>query len=117
MHQISDGIGDVIGEEWFAVDLLRRLLRVQCQQRPFRMNDAVADLHFLVLVHERLAHIRVVAVLERGTANQRGPIRNGFLALRQRQIFSSRQHWRGGANRADWRHVNVLSGQRDECAC
>ena len=45
-----DRIGDAVGQERFAVDLLGRFLRGQSQERAFRMHDAVADFHFLLLV-------------------------------------------------------------------
>ena len=44
-----------------------------------RMNDAVANLYFLVLVHERFGDVRIVPVLRRGTTDERRPVRNRFL--------------------------------------
>ena len=61
-HRSSNGIGDAIGQHRFAVDLLGRFLRVQRQERTFRVHHAVADFHFLLLVHERFADVGVVSV-------------------------------------------------------
>ena len=80
------------------------------------MNDAVADLYFLVLVHERLADVGIVSVFQRRAADQRRPVGNRFLARGQRKIFASWQYRRGRADRAHRRHVNVLRGQSDQRA-
>ena len=80
------------------------------------MNNAVADFHFLVFVHERLGDVGIMAVLDRGAADERRPIRNRLFLRRRGKIFTRRKDRRGGANRAHRRHVNVLRGDGDERA-
>ena len=116
LRQIDNRIGDAVSEHRLAVDLLGRFLRVKRERCAFRMNHAIADLHFLVLVHERLADIGIMFVPNGSAANEGGPIRNCFLPFSGRKIFARRQHGRGRADRAYWRHVNVLGGERDERA-
>ena len=81
-HRSGHGIGNAFGEKRFAVDLLGRFLRVQGQQRAFRVDDAVADFHFLVLVHECFADVGVVAVARGGAADERRPIGDAFCLSR-----------------------------------
>ena len=86
------------------------------------MHDAVADLYFLVLVHERLGKIGIMAVLDRRATDERRPIRNRLLLGRSGKIFTRRENWRGGANGAHWCHVNVLRSDGDDrtgrsCVC
>ena len=113
-HQVRDRLGDALGKKRFPVDLLGRFLRVQGQERAFRMDDAVAELHFLLLVHEGLADLRVMAVTLRGAADHGRPIGDGLVLHRGGKILTRRLHRRGGADRADRRHVNVTRGQGDE---
>ena len=114
LYQVLDGIGDAVGQDRFAVDLLRRLLRVQGQERSFRVNDAIADFYFLLLVHEGFADVGVVTVAERCTANERRPIRDRLLFFSRRQILTGRENRRRGADRTDRRHVDVPGRERDE---
>ena len=78
------------------------------------MNDPVADFYFLVLVHERLGDVGIVPALDRGTTDERRPIRNRFLFCRRRKIFARREDGRGRANCADRRHEDVLCGKSDK---
>ena len=78
------------------------------------MNNAVADLYFLVLVHERLCDVGIMAVPGRRTTNERRPIRNRFLLCRSRKIFARREDWCGCTNCAHRCHVNVLRGNSDK---
>ena len=54
------------------------------------MDYAIADFDFLVLVHEGFGDIGIMSVLDRRAAEQCGPIRNGFLFRRSREIFPGR---------------------------
>src|SRR5260370_36839995 len=70
-HEIDDRFSDSIGQQRLAVDFFCSLLRAEREHAPFRVNDAVADFDLLILVHERFAAIRIVTVLDGGTAKQR----------------------------------------------
>ncbi len=65
-------LGDAVGQDRFAIDFFRRFLRVEGKERAFWMNHAIADFHFLVLVHEGLADVRIMAVAQ-GRAADRAP--------------------------------------------
>ena len=78
------------------------------------MHNAVADFHFLVLVHERLADIRVVSVLTGRVADECRPIGNRFLSDGLGKILSRGKDGRGGPDGADRRHINVFGGKSDE---
>ena len=80
------------------------------------MNDAIADLHFLVLAHERLAQIGIVSVADGGAANEGRPVRNGLVALRRGQIFAGWKHRSSRTDRTDRRHINMFCGKSDERA-
>ena len=71
LHKVDNRIGDAVGQQRFTTDSFRRFLRVQRQDRSFRVNDAIADFHFLVLVHERFTDVFIVTVLLGRTADQR----------------------------------------------
>src|SRR6266540_4988098 len=49
--QIGSRIDYVFCEQRFAVDAFYCLLSIQREDRSLRMNDTVADLHFLLFVH------------------------------------------------------------------
>ena len=78
------------------------------------MHDPIADLHLLVFVNECFADVRIMAVLDRRATDQRRPIRNGFVLLGRRQIFTRRKHRRGRSDRADRGHKNMFRRQGDE---
>ena len=91
-------------------------LRGQREQGALRVDDAVADFHFLLLVHEGFADVGVVAVAISRAADQGGPIGDRFVARGDAQIFAGGFDRRGGADGAHGRHVNVLGGESDEGA-
>src|SRR5438128_5949 len=101
-------------KQWLAVDALYCLLRVEREKRSLRVDQTVSNSSFLVLVHERFANIGIVRVASRGAANERGPIRDRFLARGRRKVFAGRQNGGGGSDRAHRRHVDMLCGERDD---
>ena len=74
------------------------------------MNDTVADFYFLILVHECLGYVGVMSVLDRRTSNERRPVRNCLLFGGSGKVLARRKDRRCSANRAHWRHKNVLRG-------
>ena len=77
----------------------------------------VPDFDFLVFVYERLGDIGIMPILDRGTADERRPIRDRLFICGRREVLASRENWRGSANCAHWRHENVLRGNGDNRAC
>ena len=80
------------------------------------MHDAVANFHFLFLVHERLPEIGIVSVATGHAADERGKIGNSFVAFRFGQVLSGGENRRSGADRADRRHINMFGGKGNERA-
>src|SRR6266571_6286231 len=115
-YKIDNRLGNTVGEQRFPIYFFRRFLGIESEQCSLRMNHAIADLHFLVLVHERFADVGIVSVPERGAPDQGRPVRNGFLACGQGKIFTGRQNRRGRTNRTNRRHVDMLRRQGNESA-
>ena len=88
LHDLGHGVGDPFGENRFAIDPGGGFLRAQGEEGTLRVNDAVADLHLFLLVHERFAHVRVVAVAIGGAADQGGPVGDGLFARGDSQILA-----------------------------
>ena len=74
LGQIGNRISDAFCEQRFVVDPFSCFLSIQSKDRALGMNDAIADFHFLVSIHERLCDVGVVPILNRGTTDQRRPI-------------------------------------------
>ncbi len=74
LGQIDNRIGDAFCEQRFIVDPFSCFLSIQSEDGSLGMNDAVADFHFLVFVHERLGDVGIVAVFDCRTTDERRPI-------------------------------------------
>src|SRR5436305_13534193 len=111
---VLDGCRDSVCQHRLSIDRLGGFFGVQSQKRTFRVHNAVADFHFLVLIHERLPDIRVVSVLTGGVADERRPIGNRFLSDCFGQVLSGGKDGRGSPDGADRRHVNMFGGKSDE---
>src|SRR5262245_37353502 len=64
LGQIGDRIDNAFRKQRFAVYFLGGFLRVESKDCAFRMDDAVADFYFLLLVHEGFSEVGIVAVLD-----------------------------------------------------
>ncbi len=71
MHQIFKRICDSIRENGLAVDSFGGVLRIECEERPFGVNDVIADFYFLIFVDECFSDIGVVSVANGGAAHER----------------------------------------------
>ena len=72
------------------------------------MHDAVADFHFLLLVHERFAEIGIVSVATGRCCGRAPTNRKSFCRVRLRAVFAGGKNRRGRADGADRRHINML---------
>ncbi len=111
-----DVFGNPGGQQGLAPGNLHGLLGTQSEEGPFRIDDLVTHLDFLVEVHEAVHEFGMVAVEFCHAAEIPGVV-GDYLRIHGRRDFLPGAGHRGrSADRAYRCHVDLLCPQRDQCA-